>query len=131
MDIVKGILLINQKIANGSGLRYNPIILGRPESFPAKTPQRLTKRTNQDPRYGNVLWVFLSNAMLSGRETYRQAFAAKNSGGTSNAGSIFMLLQSLIPRMDSPDAAIKKPPMSVTSVIRASVKYGAIVPANR
>ena len=100
-------------------------------SFPAKTPQRLTKRTNQDPKYGNVLWVFLSNAMLSGRETYRQAFATKKSGGTSSAGSIFMLLQSLIPRMDSPDAAIKKPPMSVTSVIRASVKYGAIVPANR
>ena len=98
---------------------------------PPKHPQRLTKRTNQDPKYGNVLWVFLSNAMLSGRETYRQAFATKKSGGTSSAGSIFMLLQSLIPRMDSPDAAIKKPPMSVTSVIRASVKYGAIVPANR
>ena len=30
---------------------------------PPKHPQRLTKRTNQDPRYGNVLWVFFCSEM--------------------------------------------------------------------
>ena len=39
---------------------------------PPKHPQRLTKTTIQDPRYGNVLWVFFvqKRAEIGGRSFF-------------------------------------------------------------
>ena len=54
---------------------------------------------------------------------YEMSFRIKKKMiGTSRAGSIFSVLQSLIFRMDRPDAAIKNPPTIVISVIRESVR---------
>ena len=51
----------------------------------------------------------------------------KNSTGTAKAGSIFMVLQSLIPRMLKPEAAMSTPP---TTEISVTSGVGMMLPAN-
>lgn len=46
----------------------------------------------------------------------------KKTGGMNNAGSIFSVFMSFISKMDSPEAAIKKPPTIVISDMKAVVK---------
>ena len=75
------------------------------------------------PNRSGVLNPFYPKTLIYKPDPLPSTFKSRNqTGGTKRDGSIFMVLQSLIFRIDRPEAAIRTPPTIEISAISGSDK---------